>query len=144
MKKPIWLALSLCLALPVAACGGDDLKSNDSSSSSGDKSKPSITVGSANFPENAVLAEIYAGALAAKKFNVTKKLNIGARAALFAALRAWGSHGGAGVHGLAAGLREQGQGHRQGRGGAGDQAEVQPAAQADPARAVSVPRTRTP
>ena len=87
MRKPIWLALSICLALPVAACGGgDDLKSNDSSSSGGDKGKPSITVGSANFPENVVLAEIYAGALSAKKFNVTKKLNIGARAALFAAL----------------------------------------------------------
>jgi hypothetical protein len=33
-----------------------------------------------------VLAEIYEGALSAKKFNVSKKLNIGARAAVFPAL----------------------------------------------------------
>ena len=86
MKKGIWLLVTACLTLPVAACGGDELKSGDSSSSGGDKSKPAITVGSANFPENVVLAEIYAGALEAKKFDVTKKLNIGARAAIFSAL----------------------------------------------------------
>jgi osmoprotectant transport system substrate-binding protein len=87
MKKGIWLLLALCLALPVAACGGgNELKDNGSSSSGGDKGKPSITVGSANFPENVVLGEIYAGALTAKKFNVSKKLNIGARAAIFSAL----------------------------------------------------------
>ena len=57
-----------------------------SSSSGGDKSKPAITVGSANFPENVLLGEIYAGALTAKKFNVSKKLNIGARAAVFSGL----------------------------------------------------------
>jgi osmoprotectant transport system substrate-binding protein len=45
------------------------------------------TVGSANFPENVLLGEIYAGALAAKKFNVSKKLNIGARAAVFSGLQ---------------------------------------------------------
>jgi osmoprotectant transport system substrate-binding protein len=86
MKTGVWLLLAACLALPIAACGGGNaLKS--SGSSSGDKSKPSITVGSANFPENVVLGEIYAGALSAKKFNVTKKLNIGARAAIFSALQ---------------------------------------------------------
>jgi len=39
----------------------------------------SITVGSANFPENVVLADIYADALQAAGANVTKKLNIGSR-----------------------------------------------------------------
>ena len=48
--------------------------------------KPAITVGSANFPENVVLAEIYAGALSAKDFDVSKKLNIGSREAIFPAL----------------------------------------------------------
>jgi osmoprotectant transport system substrate-binding protein len=38
-----------------------------------------LTVGSANFPENVLLAEIYAGALTAKGVQVTKKLNIGNR-----------------------------------------------------------------
>jgi osmoprotectant transport system substrate-binding protein len=85
MKRVILLLITASLALPVAACGGgDELKSGGSSG--GDKSKPSITVGSANFPENVVLGEIYAGALTAKKFSVSKKLNIGARAALFSGL----------------------------------------------------------
>jgi len=39
----------------------------------------SITVGSANFPENVVLADIYADALQAAGATVTKKLNIGSR-----------------------------------------------------------------
>jgi osmoprotectant transport system substrate-binding protein len=39
----------------------------------------SLTVGSANFPENVVLAEIYAIALKATGANVSTKLNIGSR-----------------------------------------------------------------
>jgi osmoprotectant transport system substrate-binding protein len=39
----------------------------------------SVIVGSANFPENEVLAEVYALALQAKGVKVTTKLNIGAR-----------------------------------------------------------------
>jgi glycine betaine/choline ABC-type transport system substrate-binding protein len=39
----------------------------------------SITVGSANFPENVVLADVYADALQAAGAKVTKKLNIGSR-----------------------------------------------------------------
>jgi glycine betaine/choline ABC-type transport system substrate-binding protein len=39
----------------------------------------SITVGSANFPENVVLADIYADALQAAGAKVSKKLNIGSR-----------------------------------------------------------------
>jgi osmoprotectant transport system substrate-binding protein len=42
-------------------------------------SSGSVIVGSANFPENEVLAEIYALALQAKGVNATTKLNIGAR-----------------------------------------------------------------
>ena len=86
MRKGIWLLVTASLMLPVAACGGGDELKSGSSSSGGDKSKPSLTVGSANFPENVLLGEIYAGALQAKKFNVSKKLNIGARAAVFSGL----------------------------------------------------------
>ena len=92
MKRLVWVLLAACLALGIAACGDDlnnDSGSSDnggSQSSGGSGEKPSITVGSANFPENAVLAEIYAGALKAKGYDVTKKLNIGSREAIFPAL----------------------------------------------------------
>ncbi len=46
----------------------------------------SITVGSADFPENTLLADIYADAMSAKGVKVSKKLNIGERAAYIAAL----------------------------------------------------------
>jgi glycine betaine/choline ABC-type transport system substrate-binding protein len=39
----------------------------------------SLTVGSANFPENVILGEIYAQALAAQGATIDKKMNIGAR-----------------------------------------------------------------
>jgi osmoprotectant transport system substrate-binding protein len=92
MKKVLWLLLAALLALGVAACGDDLDESNDSGSSGSTSSegdggaKPAITVGSANFPENVVLAEIYAGALEAKDFEVSKKLNVGSREALFPAM----------------------------------------------------------
>ncbi len=48
----------------------------------------SITVGSANFPENVILAEIYAGALEDQGATVNRKLNIGSREKYFPALKA--------------------------------------------------------
>jgi glycine betaine/choline ABC-type transport system substrate-binding protein len=48
----------------------------------------SLTVGSANFPENVILAEIYAGALTAQGATVKAKLNIGSREKYFPALKA--------------------------------------------------------
>ena len=50
---------------------------------SGGGSSGSVVVGSANFPENEVLAEVYALALQAKGVKVTTKLNIGAREAYY-------------------------------------------------------------
>jgi osmoprotectant transport system substrate-binding protein len=89
MKKLLWLLLAAVLAAGMAACGDDleeDSGSGSSSGESGGAEKPAITVGSANFPENVVLAEIYAGALRAKDFDVSTKLNVGSREALFPAL----------------------------------------------------------
>ena len=62
------------------------LKDNslDASGTAADGS--SLTVGSANFPENVILAEIYAGALEAQGATITKKLNIGSREKYFPAL----------------------------------------------------------
>lgn len=47
----------------------------------------SLTVGSANFPENVVLAEIYAEALKDQGANITTKLNIGSREKYYPALK---------------------------------------------------------
>jgi osmoprotectant transport system substrate-binding protein len=47
----------------------------------------SIVVGSANFPESELLADIYAGALAAKGVQVTPKLNIASRETYVPALK---------------------------------------------------------
>lgn len=70
-------------ALALTACGGgsDPLDTSSDSGDSGSSSSESIIVGSANFPENELLAEIYAGALEAKDVTVQKKLNIGSREA---------------------------------------------------------------
>ncbi|HEV7196692.1 MAG TPA: ABC transporter substrate-binding protein [Pedococcus sp.] len=75
--------------MTMAACGssGNNPLSTGSSSSSSGGSSNGITVGSADFPESALLAEIYAGALEAKGIKVTKKLNIGAREAYIPALQ---------------------------------------------------------
>ena len=73
--------------LAVAACGS---ASNDPLAPGGattTSTAGTIIVGSANFPENALLAEIYAGALTAKGVKVEKKLNIGSREVYIPALR---------------------------------------------------------
>jgi osmoprotectant transport system substrate-binding protein len=72
------------LALALSACGGSDAL--ESGSDSSPAASDTIAVGSANFPENVLLAEIYAGALEAKGVKVTKKLNIGAREVYLKAL----------------------------------------------------------
>ena len=69
--------------LPLSACGGDPT----SGGGTGDSSSPAITIGSANFPENQLLAEMYAQALEAKNVKVTRKFNIGARELYLKALK---------------------------------------------------------
>ena len=75
------------LGLALSACGGDPT-SDDSSSSDGggSSSSDSITIGSAAFPENEIIAEIYAQALETDGVKVSKKLNIGAREVYIPAL----------------------------------------------------------
>jgi osmoprotectant transport system substrate-binding protein len=77
----------------VAACGSSSSSSSSSAASSPSASSSSsgsnplsqggasgaVVVGSANFPENELLAEIYIQALQAKGIKVTPKLNIGSR-----------------------------------------------------------------
>ena len=80
------VALTACggSSNPVTAAADTTATAGTAASSSGG---PSITIGSANFQENVLLAEIYAGALSAKGVKVTKKLNIGSREAYIPGLK---------------------------------------------------------
>ena len=86
-RTRIALAFTAAAAmLAVASCGS----SSDPLASGGSTTKAetgTIIVGSANFPENALLAEIYAGALSAKGITVKKTLNIGSRETYIPALK---------------------------------------------------------
>jgi osmoprotectant transport system substrate-binding protein len=71
-------ALASVAALALTACGGggsDPLSTGAASPAA----SGTIVVGSANFPESALLAQIYAGALQSKGVKVSTKLNIGSR-----------------------------------------------------------------
>src|SRR6202046_2270964 len=83
-------ALAVVGIAAVSACSSSSSSSSasaSSSSSSSSSSNPlagggasgSVVVGSANFPENEVLAEVYALALQKAGVKASTKLNIGAR-----------------------------------------------------------------
>jgi osmoprotectant transport system substrate-binding protein len=81
MKTRLTAALAVgALGLALTACGSDPTEGDKSASDT-------ITVGSAAFPENEIIAEIYAQALETKGVKVKKKLNIGAREAYIPALK---------------------------------------------------------
>jgi Periplasmic glycine betaine/choline-binding (lipo)protein of an ABC-type transport system (osmoprotectant binding protein) len=75
------------LALLVSACTTGGGSSTSPTGGSPATSKPKIVVGSADFYESALVAEIYAQALEAKGYTVERKLNVGARQATNAALK---------------------------------------------------------
>lgn len=66
--------------LALAACGGSSnpVSAGSSGSASGGAGS-SVVIGSGNFQESVLLAQIYAGALKAKGVKVSTKLNIGSR-----------------------------------------------------------------
>jgi len=72
------------LAAVALLAGCSSSKSNPLSKTPPTDTKSStVTVGSANFPENALLAEIYAEALEAKGVTVKRQFNIGSRELLY-------------------------------------------------------------
>ena len=82
-------ALAVASLGAVAGCGGGSNTPLDTGSvtpSAAGASGP-IVIGSANFPESVLLAEIYAGALKAKGVQVSTKLNIGSREVYIPALQ---------------------------------------------------------
>ncbi|MCP4966654.1 MAG: ABC transporter substrate-binding protein [bacterium] len=70
-------AILVALALIAAACGSGEDATTDG---------PTITIGSANFSENALVAEIYAQVLEGEGYSVERNLNIGPREVYTAAL----------------------------------------------------------
>ncbi|MGH8836129.1 MAG: glycine betaine ABC transporter substrate-binding protein [Actinomycetes bacterium] len=69
----------------LAACGGDDESPTTPGATSA--AITNVTVGSANFPESELLAEIYAGALEGKGVTVERQLGIGAREVTYGQLQ---------------------------------------------------------
>ena len=75
--------------LLVTACGSSSNPTSNAPGGGGGSTAPTdtIVVGSANFQENVVLADIYAGALKAKGVKVSTKLNIGSRETYIPAIK---------------------------------------------------------
>ncbi|MGC5011083.1 glycine betaine ABC transporter substrate-binding protein [Streptosporangium sp. DT93] len=89
-------AVLLSAALTLTACGGGDplTSASPAPAGSGSSSAPAaggkVVIGSANFPENVLLAEIYSQALEAKGVQVEEKLNIGSREVLYDQVKSGG------------------------------------------------------
>ncbi|MEJ2868812.1 ABC transporter substrate-binding protein [Actinomycetospora sp. OC33-EN08] len=83
--RALGAAFLAALALLVAACGGggDPLASQPQAPAAGD----TIRIGSANFTENRLLAEIYATALSIRGVKVERQFGIGSRETYFPGLR---------------------------------------------------------
>jgi osmoprotectant transport system substrate-binding protein len=76
-------AAAVCLALFVAACGGGDDALQGGTQPS---DQSSVIVGSTNFPEQLILAQMYAAVLEKAGVDVTTRLNLGNREVVFPAL----------------------------------------------------------
>jgi osmoprotectant transport system substrate-binding protein len=80
------VATAVAAALTLTACGGGDPLAEDSGNDSGSGSNESIAIGSADFPESQLLAEIYAQALEAEGVSVTREFDLGSREKYFTGL----------------------------------------------------------
>jgi osmoprotectant transport system substrate-binding protein len=75
-------AVAACLALVLAACGGDDALEGGTQPNE----QSSVTVGSTNFSEQLILAQMYAAVLEKAGVDVTVRPNLGNREVVFPAL----------------------------------------------------------
>lgn len=88
-RGTIAIASMAIAALTLSACGaGSDPLNNDGGANPSDAAGGSVLVGSANFPESQIIAEIYAGALNAAGFDASTRLSIGSREAYYQAVEA--------------------------------------------------------
>jgi osmoprotectant transport system substrate-binding protein len=76
-------AVAVCLALLLAACGGGD---DALEGGTQPNEQSSVTVGSTNFSEQLILAQMYAAVLEKAGVKVETRLNLGAREVVFPAL----------------------------------------------------------
>lgn len=86
MRRISAMATVLAGALALTACGGDPTK-DPAVQERGDAGGGTVTVGSANFTESTILAEVYAQALEDAGVPVQKKLEIGSRETYLPALQ---------------------------------------------------------
>ncbi len=86
-RRPLLVSMICAAALALSGCGGGSDPLATGTASYGSGAGDTITVGSANFPESVLLAQMYAGALQAKGVKVSTKLNIGSRETYIPALQ---------------------------------------------------------
>ena len=75
----VGLAAVACVAVAACSSSGSGSKSSSGSNPLSPSASNTVVVGSANFPEDELLAQIYADALQSAGVKVTTKFNIGAR-----------------------------------------------------------------
>ncbi|MDC5699367.1 ABC transporter substrate-binding protein [Intrasporangium calvum] len=87
--RTLLAGLLAAAVLPLAACGSTEdplAPAQPGGTSAGTGASGSVTIGSADFPESALLGEIYAQALEAKGITVQRQFNIGNRETYLKAL----------------------------------------------------------
>jgi osmoprotectant transport system substrate-binding protein len=91
LRAALAMLLALALAVGLAACGDDEGGSGDSGggsiASNSENGDVRLTIGSKNFPEQEILGEIYAQALAAAGYTVKTDLNLGSETVALKALK---------------------------------------------------------
>jgi osmoprotectant transport system substrate-binding protein len=89
-RSSLLAALAALVAITLAACGGGNNNnplSGGSAGASGSAAPGQIVVGSANFTENQILAELYAQAISAKGVKASTHTDIGSREIYIKALQ---------------------------------------------------------
>ena len=83
------VAAGIGLAMALSACSGpsDPLSGAPATSGTASGGATSLVIGSADFPESQIIAELYAGALTAARVTATTKPNIGSREVYFTAVQ---------------------------------------------------------
>ncbi len=82
MRRSLALIAASSIGL-LSACSSSHASTNAGGAPTSTTPQPAVVIGSANFPENVILADIYADALRKAGVPVTTKLNIGSREVYF-------------------------------------------------------------